>query len=155
MDEADLAAISADGRHNVVTAAQGQTDNGQRQAVEQASKLVAQLCYQQLPSSSSVDPDECFSTVAEWVSQLSHQAAAAALFAAWQWAQPGNACHTMRMSQQAVGILCLELYHAARSGKPTLDSLLLDIGLAAAAAAATAAPPAVAAQQWKKGELQR
>ena len=46
--------------------------------------------------------------------------------AAWQLSIPDGA---------AVGVLGLELYHASRQGKPSLESLLLDLALLSAAAA--------------------
>ena len=51
---------------------------------------------------------------------------------------PGFAAAALQLpipDAAAVGVLCLELYHTSRQGKPSLESLLLDLALLSAAAA--------------------
>lgn len=144
--EAQLAAISADSRHRTAAGVGQQgNDSSHQQAVKVVTKLIARLCYKQLftatTTSGSIDADELARSLEGWVPRLSLEGAAAALFAAWYWAQP-TAAPAANVHQTAVGVLCLELYQASRAGKPSLDTLLLDIGLAAAADA----------QQWAKGK---
>jgi hypothetical protein len=122
-------------------------------------KLMAQLCLAQLGDTlSSTDVLEVQAAV-DWVGRLSPEtltpeAAAAVLFAVWylqqQQQEEGDA---PRISPVAAGVIGLALYHAARKGsalsaavgwtaKPSLDSLVLDLALAAA----------VGAGQWEEGE---
>jgi hypothetical protein len=96
-------------------------------AFKQLLQTVASLCYSQVPSadSSATDYDALEAPLAEWAAELSAGAAAAALFAAW-W-------HRAQRPGAGVPLLCVELYQRA---KPTGDSLVFDLGLAAAAEAA-------------------
>jgi hypothetical protein len=116
------------------------------------SRLIAQLCYMQLPqqSSTTADGEELKDAVSVWVDKLSHEAAAAALFSTWYWSQPAAAAggaQTVQAPQlpaaSSVGVLGLSLYAAARAGKPSLSSLLLDLALMTAADA----------RDWDRGAL--
>jgi hypothetical protein len=114
----------------------------------QASKLIAQLCYVQLLQHGNAEAEASKDAVSAWVDKLSHEAAAAALFSTWYWSQqePAAAAAAGPLADKvaalqlpaasSVGALGLQLYHAARVGKPSLGSLLLDLALTAAAAAA-------------------
>jgi hypothetical protein len=128
--------------------------------VDGSLKLMAQLCLAQLGETlSSTDVLEVQAAV-DWVGRLSPEiltpeAAAAVLFAVWylqqqQQQEEGDAPH---ISPVAAGVIGLALYHAARKGsalsaavgwtaKPSLDSLVLDLALAAA----------VGAEQWEEGK---
>lgn len=108
------------------------------------SHTVAQLCYHLMPQELTA-AGEARDAAAGWVSQLSPEAAAAALFAAWYWAQPtatvagaaGQNCPAH--SPAAMSGLWSCLYARVRdSGRPSVESLLPDLGLIAAAAAAQA-----------------
>jgi hypothetical protein len=121
----------------------------------QASQLIAQLCYMQLPQqgSNSSDVEELTDSVSIWVDKLSHEAAAAALFSSWYWSQPaaaaaaagsaGPAPAIQLPAASSIGVLGLSLYIAARHGKPSLSSLLLDLALTAA----------TDARDWDRGAL--
>lgn len=107
-----------------------------------------------------------------WTTQLSAPAAAAALFAAWHWADTaataepageGQGEHQTVAKLQlqappppAVAMLCLALYsrvHEA-AGRPSVDSLVPDLGLIAAAGVAQAGSWEDAADQqlcWGEG----
>ncbi len=71
-----------------------------------------------------------------WIDKLSGPAAAAALFSCWAWQLPGSGSPEV----------LLLLYHRARqakaAAKPSIEGLLLDLGLAAAGRAAA----------WHEGE---
>jgi hypothetical protein len=118
-------------------------------------RLVAQLCIRQLGGAcSSSDVAEVEEAV-DWVATLSPDilsppAAGAALFAVWYGQQEQEKA---LISPVAAGVLGLSLYHAARKGsmlsaaggwtaKPSMDSLVLDLALAAAAGA----------EQWDEGK---
>jgi hypothetical protein len=118
----------------------------------QASQLIAQLCYMQLSQHGSTiaDVEELSGAVSSWVDKLSHEAAAAALFSTWYWSQPtatagsaGTAPAIQLPAASSIGVLGLSLYAAARDGKPSLSSLLLDLALTAAADA----------RDWDRGAL--
>jgi hypothetical protein len=95
----------------------------------------------QLPQQQQGDAEELNGAVSAWVDRLSHEAAAAALFSTWYWSTPAAAAAVtggagMQLpSSSFIGVLGLSLYAAARDGKPSLSSLLLDLGLTAAAGA--------------------
>jgi hypothetical protein len=117
-----------------------------------ASQLIAQLCCMQLPQQGVADLEELSDTVSIWVDKLSHGAAAAALFSTWYWSQPTAAAaagsvatpQTLQLpAASSIGVLGLSLYAAARDGKPSLSSLLLDLALVAAADA----------RDWDRGAL--
>jgi hypothetical protein len=115
---------------------------GNTTAVKQLVQLVADLCYMQTDRSSSSsslpsnDFDALEASFAEWVSALSPEAAAAALFAAWVH-------RGQRKSGAEVPLLCQELYQRA---KPSGDSLVFDLGLLVAAEAGQHTG------NWHKGE---
>jgi hypothetical protein len=97
----------------------------------------------QLLQQGSAEVEYLRDAVSVWVDRLSHEAAAAALFSTWYWSQPaaaaarpaGTSTAITLPAASSVGALGLQLYHAARVGKPSLGSLLLDLALLAAAAA--------------------
>ena len=127
------------------------------EGVSLSSRLLSQLAYLQAGSTAAAGADaEIVEGGLGWVDKLSCEAAAAALFATWYWAQPQQtAGHPPQGAAAAgplppvpagVGLLGLALYHQARQGstlsasqgrtnKPTLDSLVLDLALMAAAGA--------------------
>jgi hypothetical protein len=118
----------------------------------QASQLIARLCYMQLPQQQQGDAsaEELSDVVNNWVDRLSHDAAAAALFSTWYWSTPAAAAAAVKgvlgvhlPSASSIGVLGLSLYAAARDGRPSLSSLLLDLGLTAAAGA----------RDWDRGAL--
>jgi ABC-type transporter Mla MlaB component len=133
------------------------------------SHVVAQLCFQMTPQGGTA-AGEVRDAAAVWVSQLSPEAAAAALFATWFWAQQ-EAAMAGSARQDGPGHstadlsgLWLCLYARVReSGRPSVESLLPDLGLIAAAALAQtlAAGSSDSGQQevqeeqelaWKEGE---
>jgi hypothetical protein len=126
--------------------------------IDGSLKLMAQLCLAQLGDTlSSTDVLEVQAAV-DWVGRLSPhtltpEAAAAVLFAVW-YLQQQQQQGTPAISPVAAGVIGLALYHAARKGstlsvsagwtaKPSLDSLVLDLALAAA----------VRAGQWEEGTV--
>jgi hypothetical protein len=141
---AELGLVSADG--SLAAGADSYSIDSTAPSADtlQASRLIAELCYSQLLQQDSVDVGFLRDAVSVWVDKLSHEAAAAALFSTWYWSQPDAAATQSAGVSAAIklpvasslGALGLQLYHAARVGKPSLGSLLLDLALLAAAAAA-------------------
>lgn len=107
---------------------------------------IAELCFQLvLPAEGDIPQlDDA------WIQQLSCSAAAVTLFSCWLW-QPALLSDTASSvaPRQLGAELLLALYRQIRHGpgavKPSLDSLVLDLGLAAAGRAAA----------WKEGECVR
>jgi hypothetical protein len=104
-------------------------------ATKRHASTVAALCFNQLAAHRdlSQDPDSLDAALSEWVSQLSPQAAAAALLAAGlSLVQPGvlPVAATCVPAGVAVSVLCQRLYMRA---KATGDRLVFDLGLVSAA----------------------
>jgi hypothetical protein len=106
---------------------------GSADACRSSTELIAQICAGlSYPATTPGGPAAAAAAGAvedtAWVDDLSSPAAAAALFSCWFWQQPTDP-----------GLLLL-LYSRARQGpgsaKPSLEGLLLDLGLAAAGRAA-------------------
>lgn len=112
-----------------------------QQTQQQDSKAAAQ-CSNNITLIASVCDSLCHSTSDNsqeqldfsWVGELSAEAAATALFSCWLWQvprlQPGNC--TAAEGTAANAQLLLTLYHHLRkalAAKPSIDSLLLDLGL--------------------------
>jgi hypothetical protein len=106
-----------------------------------ATRVVARLCLQQQQQQSDGDA----SRLHDWVHTLTPEAAGAALFAVWHWAQEEAAPAPQAGSAAvpaSVSAVCLELYLRSKlSG----DSLVFDFGLMAAAEAAATTG------DWAKG----
>jgi hypothetical protein len=131
--------------------------------IDGSRKLMARLCFSPLGDTlSSMDVTEVQAAV-DWVGRFlpetfTSEAAAAVLFAVWysqqqQQQQQQEDGDALAVSPVAAGVMGLALYHAARKGstlsaaagwtaKPSLDSLVLDLALAAA----------VGAEQWEEGK---
>jgi len=111
------------------------------------STVLLQLCEPPLQAAAAAadDPDDLEALLSEWVSGLTPEAAAAVLFAAWQYWQPHSHESAQLQAPKSVvaPLFCLQLYQRA---KLTGDSLVFDLGLLAAAQAA-----AVTAD-WHRGE---
>jgi hypothetical protein len=146
----------------------GRRSPGERNLVEEVDEaglagtlsVIAQLCLVQLGDASSSTEVEEVGNATDWVARyspeaLSPEGAAAALFAVWngQQQQQQQQQDSPAISPVAAGVLGLALYHAARKGstlsaaagwtaKPSLDSLVLDLALAAAGEAG----------QWEEGK---
>jgi hypothetical protein len=141
-------------------AAAGQSEAAAVSRCRLASKVLADFCYVQLGCTADTGAEaDTAESAMDWAYALSKDAAAAALFASWYWAQPSRSVEAaaeaeaaggegpppplhvappVLPSPAACGLLGEALYSAARQGvseKPGLDSCLLDLALMAAAAA--------------------
>jgi hypothetical protein len=148
---------SSSSRGRQVSHAGAQVVTSQASAADctEALRLVAEMCIVQLGGSSSSNDVAEVEEAVDWVGTLSPDilsppAAGAALFAVWYGQQEQEKA---LISPVAAGVLGLSLYHAARKGstlsatagwtaKPSLDSLVLDLALAAAEGA----------EQWDEGK---